>query len=65
VSTTFKQSAPDAAGDSKAAFEAKFKSVTGETSHEASMKQDGTSTYELKTSIDVISCRLTPSSEIR
>ena len=59
MSTTFKQSAPDAAGDSKAAFEAKFKSVTGETSHEASVKQDGTSTYELKTSLDVISTLMT------
>lgn len=53
MSTTFKQGAPDASDDSKVAFEAKFKSVTGETSHEASIKQDGSATYEIKTSLDV------------
>lgn len=64
MSTTFKQGAPDAGGDSKIGFEAKFKSVTGETAHEAVIKQDGSASYEIKTSIDVSALMTNPPKEM-
>ena len=51
MSTTYKQGAPDVSGDSKVGFEAKFKSVTNGSSHDATIKQDGTGSYENKNPI--------------
>lgn len=43
---------PDVAnGESKVAFEAKIKSLTGGQTHECSIKQDGSFTYDLKSNV--------------
>ena len=53
ISSTYKQSAVADKGEYGTTFEAKFKSVTGETAHEGVIKQDGSASYEIKTSLDV------------
>lgn len=51
ISSTFKQANVDSNGDGKVAFEAKFKSTTGNHSHEIAAKQDGAVSYEIKSNV--------------
>ena len=53
MSSTFKQGSVEASGDSKVAFEGKFKGQTFDASHEAVIKQDGSATYEVKYNVEV------------
>ncbi len=45
VSTSYKQSTPEASGDAKSVFEGKFKSTTGVHAHEIIAKSNGLFTY--------------------
>lgn len=48
MSTTLKQSSPDASGEAKINFEAKLKSTVRDDAHEVSIKQDGNVFWEMK-----------------